>query len=223
VDGCRIGTQLITTQGGDKFPRLYGEFATCPESHHSGRWPANVIHDGSEQVMRLFPNRSSGQLLTHHHRRGIGLLGTDTFRIRDRTGEPCNWGGDTGSAARFFYQAKADSGEREDGLLGQLPCLTCGRLDSLTHQGPDGGEIRCRRNNHPTVKPVALMRYLVRLVTPPDGLVLDPFAGSGTTGLACMREGFDFIGVELDAGYCEIARRRIAAEREKQPLWEDEE
>ena len=65
------------------------------------------------------------------------------------------------------------------------------------------------RNTHPTVKPLALMRWLVRLVTPPGGLVLDPFTGSGTTGMACVAEGFRFIGMEKDEGYCEIARRRI--------------
>jgi DNA modification methylase len=88
--------------------------------------------------------------------------------------------GDVGGASRFFYTAKASKKERGEG------------------------------NNHPTVKPLTLMRYLVRLVTPPGGLVLDPFMGSGTTGLACADEGFSFIGIEMEDEYIEIARRRIA-------------
>ncbi len=103
--------------------------------------------------------------------------------------------GDTGGASRFFYVAKADTAERNAGLS----------VASLfTPQGaPD-------RNDHPTVKPVDLMRWLVRLVTPPGGLVLDPFAGSGTTGIATVLEGFDFIGLERDAAYVQIARARLA-------------
>jgi DNA modification methylase len=89
------------------------------------------------------------------------------------------FGGDSGSAARFFYTAKASRRER--------------------------GEY-C---THPTVKPLALMRYLCRLVTPPDGLVLDPFTGSGTTGIAAILEGFRFIGIEQDAAHVALAERRI--------------
>jgi site-specific DNA-methyltransferase (adenine-specific) len=96
--------------------------------------------------------------------------------------------GDTGGASRFFYCAKASRSERGEG------------------------------NNHPTVKPVALMRWLVRLVTPPGGLVLDPFMGSGTTGVAAMEEGFNFIGIEIDPGYCEIARARIGNATRQQRL-----
>jgi site-specific DNA-methyltransferase (adenine-specific) len=87
--------------------------------------------------------------------------------------------GDFGGASRFFYCAKASRKERGAG------------------------------NTHPTVKPIALMRWLVRLVTPPNGLVLDPFAGSGTTGLACKAEGFRFLGIEKEAAYAEIARKRL--------------
>jgi DNA modification methylase len=93
-------------------------------------------------------------------------------------------GGDSGGASRFFYVAKADSAERSLGLHGQ-------------------------RNPHPTVKPVALMRWLCRLVTPPGGIVLDPFVGSGTTGIAALREGFSFVGIEREAEYVAIARARI--------------
>jgi len=91
--------------------------------------------------------------------------------------------GDSGGASRFFYTAKASRREREAG---------------------------CESNGHPTVKPIALMRWLCRLVTPPGGLVLDPFNGSGSTGCAAVLEGFRYLGAELDAEYVEIARKRIA-------------
>lgn len=94
--------------------------------------------------------------------------------------------GDSGGASRFFYCSKASTKERSAGLD--------------------------MRNPHPTVKPVDLMRWLVRLITPPDGLVLDPFCGSGTTGVAAVHEGFRFVGVEQDAEYCRVARERIEHE-----------
>lgn len=97
--------------------------------------------------------------------------------------------GDSGGASRFFYCAKASKGERGGG------------------------------NNHPTVKPVALLRYICRLVTPDGGLILDSFAGSGTTGIAAAQEGFNFVGIEREPDYVEIARRRIAEALNAQPLF----
>jgi site-specific DNA-methyltransferase (adenine-specific) len=104
--------------------------------------------------------------------------------------------GDTGGASRFFYVAKAATAERNAGLGGE-PSLFA------TTDAPE-----C--NDHPTVKPIALMRWLVRLVTPPDGTVLDPFTGSGTTGCAAVLEGFRFVGIERDERYAQIARARLA-------------
>ncbi|MFM2281034.1 MAG: hypothetical protein RLZZ444_3265 [Pseudomonadota bacterium] len=142
-----------------------------------GRWPANLIHDGSDEVLAAFPKTKSGELLPHHRKSGDGLAGTSTFSIRDRTGEPAAVYGDQGSAARFFYSAKADANDR----IG---------------------------SKHPTVKPVDLMRYLVRLVTPPGGTTLDLFAGTGTTGEAAWREGFSAILIEREAEYqADIAER----------------
>jgi len=126
---------------------------------------------------------------------------------------------DTGGASRFFYTAKASRSERNAGLDGMpeqdkrtafgdgLNSATKIRTSDQAVNGVDRGTTK---NSHPTVKPIALMRWLVRLVTPPGGVVLDPFTGSGSTGCAAALEGFDFIGVELDAGDCEVARRRIA-------------
>ena len=147
-----------------------------------GRWPANVILD--EESSRLLDEQSgtlkSGKLLTHHKRKGGGLQGTNTFAIRDRTGEECNFGGDSGGASRFFYTSKSSKSERE------------------------------RENEHPTVKPVSLMTYLCKLTqTPTGGIVLDPFGGSGTTALACIKTGRDYIVIEKKKDYCKIARERV--------------
>jgi site-specific DNA-methyltransferase (adenine-specific) len=138
---------------------------------------------------------------------------------------------DSGSAARFFYCAKASKSDREEGLA-NMPC----RDTSLKYNGGDGFSGRTLvdgqwvntdkasrskpRNHHPTVKPTALMRYLCRLVTPPGGVVLDPFTGSGSTGKAAILEGFRFIGIEREAEYVEIAKARIgAAEAGAGPLF----
>lgn len=126
--------------------------------------------------------------------------------------------GGSGGASRFFYCAKASKAERERGL-DSLPVRGGGELTDREDgseglNSPRAGAGRTstgRRNHHPTVKPIALMRYLVRLVTPPEGVVLDPFCGSGSTGCAAKLEGFSFIGLELDPEYCTLARARIKA------------
>ena len=148
-----------------------------------GRWPANLIHDGSDEVMGLFPQTAQSQPFT-----GSGA----TRNVLSSSG--CEYTGtgysDSGSAARFFYVPKASRADRGEG------------------------------NNHPTVKPTDLMRYLCRLVTPPGGIVLDPFMGSGSTGKAAMLEGFKFIGIEREVNYFSIAESRIeeAANRPQQTL-----
>ncbi len=127
------------------------------------------------------------------------------------------YGGDSGGASRFFYTAKTSTREREAGL----DALPKRGAAELTDREPDtdglkspragaGRTSKGRANHHPTVKPLALMRYLVRLITPPGGVVLDPFTGSGSTGCAAVQEGMVFVGIEQDADYVEIARARIA-------------
>jgi len=169
-----------------------------------GRWPANLIHDGSDEVVALFPtNRPAG----HVPARGKGNpFGGENNKERDGGGYSM---GDSGSAARFFYCAKASRSERNAG---------CEELETIiskrTQAGGDdtrGRPIPQNHNHHATVKPVALMRYLCRLVTPPGGIVLDPFLGSGTTAIACVQEGFRCIGIERKSDYCEIAAKRIDA------------
>lgn len=120
--------------------------------------------------------------------------------------------------SRFFYCAKASKSDRDDGVL--LAATSAAEMvdrdaDSAGMNSPRAGAGRTSgaRNDHPTVKPTALMQWLVRLVTPPGGTVLDPFTGSGSTGKACMLEGFEFIGFEMDPHYCEIAEQRIAKAR----------
>ena len=121
-----------------------------------------------------------------------------------------------GDAARFFYAAKASRSEREEGC-DDLPARTGAEAveraeGAASLRSPRTGAGRTAesvRNSHPTVKPVSVMRHLVRLVTPPGGLVLDPFMGSGTTGIAAVREGFDFVGIEMSPEYLVIAEARI--------------
>jgi site-specific DNA-methyltransferase (adenine-specific) len=186
VDGCRVGDTVETRPStrsyapGQIQPGGRGQTQQTGEIP-SGRWPANLIHDGSDEVRAGFPDTTSGTLSPHHTHQGSEnacMSGPNYTRHPRR-----EFRGDSGSASRFFYCAKASQAERDAGCED--------------------------RNGHPTVKPVALMAYLVRLITPPGGTVLDPFAGSGTTGIACKQEGFGFIGCELDAEYVEIARKRI--------------
>ena len=182
VDGCRVGTTVETWPKSRSYapgqiqPGGVGETQSTGDSP-AGRWPANLIHDGSEEVAALFPQSTSPEPRTTKRspdaeaRNGYGAFaGQEEVVIGF---------GDTGSAARFFYTAKASRDDRGDG------------------------------NTHPTVKPTDLMRYLCRLVTPPGGVVLDPFMGSGSTGKAAMLEGFEFIGIEREAQYHAIAERRI--------------
>ena len=142
VDGCRVGTESTRRDTGTA--AIWANSGRIEGGSDCGRWPANFIHDGSDEA-------------------------TDGLR----------------EAARYFYTAKASSEDRGE-MLGDVP-----------------------RNIHPTVKPTDLMRYLVRMVTPPGGTVLDPFTGSGSTGRAAMLEGMRFIGCELSPDYAEIARARI--------------
>jgi site-specific DNA-methyltransferase (adenine-specific) len=121
-----------------------------------------------------------------------------------------------GDAARFFYCPKASKRDRDEGCDGMEAIhrangnkWTDQDYRVLSGERPPSAESGPRRNHHPTVKPTDLMRYLCRLVTPPDGLVLDPFTGSGSTGKAAILEGFRFVGCELSAEYIQIAQARI--------------
>lgn len=173
--------------------------------NENGRWPANVIHDGSDEVTENFPNSKSCNTPSSAKSEGSILKGART--------QGAIYPGENGSAARFFYCAKASKSDRDEGLEQFLAKKV------VTFQTGGGASGKASsisvdrnteyKNNHPTVKPTDLMKYLVKLVTPKDGIVLDPFMGSGTTGKACGFESFKFIGIERDADYFEIAKARI--------------
>ena len=173
----------------------------------SGRWPANLIHDGSGEVLELFPETKSGDTRPHkEHHVNASSYRMDRFKTMERNG-------DSGSAARFFYCAKASRSEREAGM-GEAPerpmLWSAGTKNPGSFQSENTH--RAARNNHPCVKPLALMIYLCRLITPPAGTILDPFMGSGTTGMAARAEGFRFIGIDKEKEYCDIAERRISGQ-----------
>lgn len=181
-----------------------------------GRWPANVIHDGSDEVVELFPDSKGG---AYPAKRGQAI--NTAFASGQETEGGFRAMGDSGSAARFFYCAKASKKDRNDGLDGFEEIQTLGGGGLTAEIKEDGsyetasaggkyGSVKAKsQNHHPTVKPTSLMQYLVRLVTPPNGIVLDPFLGSGSTGKAAMYEGFNFIGIELTPEYLPIAKARI--------------
>ena len=233
IDGCRVGDEVLPAQtaGQAKLGTFVRHDMVTPE--RTGRWPANLIHDGSDEVLAGFPD-SKGQL-ADAKTDGACKFGNVYSPMRyGRKDEPSadsdNEGAvgfkmkpgarrlDSGSAARFFYCSKASKADRDEGLeafedkvLAMSNQAKAEQARGNLHQGESGMSTgKVRKNNHPTVKPTDLMRYLCRLVTPPGGLVLNPFTGSGSTGKAAKREGFSFIGIELQAEYVEIAKARIA-------------
>lgn len=181
----------------------------------AGRWPANVMHDGSEEVVAGFPDAKSGIAVTRNG--GGRVFGSERTYSGSSSGiaVPDSGYTDSGSAARFFYCAKASRADREEGC-DHLPARSGAEAvdrddDTAGLQSPRAGAGRTAdtvRNFHPTVKPTDLMRYLCRLVTPPDGLVLDPFCGSGSTGKGALLEGFRFVGIDLDPAHVAIAEAR---------------
>ena len=219
IDGCRVeGTPAPTrfdpAKHGHEGWRMNATGAECAANASPlGRWPANLIHDGSEEVTDGFPvlknAGSSRAAIRDAENAGIfGVAGGDGHRF-----------GDTGSAARFFYCAKASKADREEGLDGapdRVLAMSNQAKAELArgnmHEGESGmNTAKVRKNHHPTVKPTDLMAYLCRLVTPPGGVVLGPFMGSGSTGKAALREGFGFIGCEMSPEYMAIASARIEA------------
>lgn len=174
-----------------------------------GRWPANLIHDGSEEVLANFPDSNgAGGSLPNVKITGYGD-GIGNGKSEYFGGERTPFDSGSGSAARFFYCAKASRADRNEGLpSGAAPAVA---TEATMREREDADWPARNGNHHPTVKPTDLMRYLCRLVTPPGGLVLDPFVGSGSTGKAAVLEGFRFVGIEREAEYVEIALSRIEA------------
>jgi site-specific DNA-methyltransferase (adenine-specific) len=179
IDGCRVGNETRTYGGMSANQPDVGTFRDdnwTPKEIEvtvSGRFPANFIHDGSDEVVELFPSDKPNH-----------------------------------SAARFFYCAKASKKDRNEGLDGFAEKRPDERTETGMGTFVEKGVAK-QSNHHPTVKPTELMRYLCRLITPPNGTVLDPFIGSGSTGKAAVLEGFSFIGVEQSEEYIAIAEARI--------------
>ncbi len=173
----------------------------------AGRWPSNVILD--EEAAQVLDGQS-GEV--KYKPRGPNKRDFKGWKYAGELQEKhsYNYPG-TGGASRFFYVAKASKAEREAGLDGvatvEKPNTLHMKQGNSPQQTPHTPPTRA--NHHPTVKPLALMRYLVRMVTPPGGVVLDPFMGSGSTGCAAVREGFDFVGIDLTPEYVAIAQKRI--------------
>ena len=231
IDGCRVNFQNEEDRKESTAKNQHADFGTKPMTNNNvygdysmiepknydpqGRFPANVIHDGSDEVMECFPETKS----VTRQPTGNYILNPQTGwndnSMVDKTERGYN---DSGNASRFFYCAKASKSDRNDGcekLQGKYVAkgnqaqaeLKRGNVDF--ENGHYYNKVELKQNFHPTVKPTELMRYLCRLITPPNGIVLDPFMGSGSTGKGAILEGFDFIGMELDPEYVEIAKARI--------------
>lgn len=232
IDDCRVGNEQRTysLKGGQNLNKLsrptgndsddakgcgaYGIGAkqiSIGETTVNGRWPANVIHDGSDEVTRHFPNSKAGRSVTGKEpsARTDKIFGVFNGRL------PFESYNDDGSAARFFYCAKASKSDRDEGLDMLSDKQNCGSYQFGTDSSLDGKSTKDRKNNHPTVKPTELMKYLCKLVTPPNGIILDPFMGSGSTGKAALQEGFKFVGIEMNKEYFDIANMRIKNSIEK--------
>ena len=216
IDGGRVDGKPRTTHKDGNFTGNSSKDAIFPmpnirTTEPSGRFPANLIHDGSDEVVELFPYTGKSGIAVRKNSGGNTFGGDKPKPPMDDMGY-----GDEGSAARFFYCAKASRSERNAGLEGMPNVRIKGQPSYLDEGGTNnwtGKENHAiySQNHHPTVKPIELMRYLVRLTkTPTGGVVLDPFMGSGTTGIACVLEGREFIGIEREADYLKIAEKRIA-------------
>lgn len=232
IDACRVGSDGGTSKegmgAGEVSQNAYGDGLNTRRFGQPvaglGRWPANVIHDGSDEVLAAFPD-APGQLANASTNNA--LLKTQSVygaMKRGRADEPSadsdNEGAlgfkmkpgarrvDSGSAARFFYCAKASKADRESGCEDLTPDTTSDGSAVAADNAYQRGKT-ARLNTHPTVKPTDLMRYLCRLVTPAGGHILDPFMGSGSTGRGAVLEGFQFTGIDQEATYVDIAVRRI--------------
>ena len=211
IDESRVGTELMETRPSGKTSRAYQSEETTTAGgqgeDHTGRFPANLIHDNSEEVRECFPESKSST----GKRGGQGFH--NAFGRPDRPrldGQDISGHNDSGNASRFFksiiYTAKASKSERNKGCEGleekEWIKNACVANRNIRPNNPNS-------NNHPTVKPIALMEYLIKMVTPKGGVVLDPFAGSGSTLVAAKQNGFDYIGIELTPEYIPIIEARL--------------
>ena len=220
IDESRVGNELIPAQKRGNAVNVSFQSGGFTEEH-TGRFPANLIHDGSDEVRECFPDAGKGNGKGAYNYAGREYDNKDTSMFNgDKPQAPSNFN-DSGNASRFFksiiYQAKASKSERNKGCEELEEKQKAGAEFRPNHQekanngetGNPFGRWNKVVNNHPTVKPIALMEYLVKLVSKEGATVLDPFMGSGSTGIACKNLGRSFIGVERDEEYIKIAEARI--------------
>ena len=223
IDATRIGTETVTINTFDNGAKPFGDAVGEPFTSREsvGRWPANIILD--EYTAELL-DEQSGQVRSNGNKTNDKSGFANSF-VNGTLEKPVSSSmySDKGGASRFFYIAKASKRDRNEGLddlvaqesagkgngLGRL-CAICGASILKPCECPDRTFVNPPKQNfHPTVKPTALMQYLVRLVTPEGGTVLDPFTGSGSTGKATILEGKQFIGIELTEEYLPIIAGRL--------------
>ncbi|MEM3609749.1 MAG: DNA methyltransferase [Candidatus Anstonellales archaeon] len=235
IDACRVEyineeDKKYNTEGLERFPKTFANTSVkmMASKEHipnikdtiKGRFPSHLIIDDSEEVKSLFPYSKSGARKISDHKE----YNASSYKFGGRYSYDAP--SEEGSASRFFYCVKASRKEKDMGLDGMevkinkiihnRRCKICG------HQEISGSPCKCKNpewevlkqertayNYHPTVKPIKLMEYLVKLICPPNGTVLDPFMGSGSTGIACANLNKNFIGIEIDKDYYEIAKKRI--------------
>lgn len=218
IDGCRVAGEpwKALSATGLAETKFFTEGKTTvidKEPHAEGRWPANLLLD--EEAAQLL-DEQSGVLKPAGNKDQASRFkktsgGSFSADYANQVSLPTQEGG----ASRFFYVAKASKRERNAGLEGmptQVLATTTGqtRPNKPARLGADPHAVQEPvANHHPTVKPIKLMEYLCKLITPPVGTILDPFCGSGSTGVAAKRLGFKFMGIEREADYVEIAKRRI--------------
>lgn len=217
IDACRVSldpeadaSQLRTMMRNERNSDDGWGMSNTPDSgaeaqvvSESGRFPANVLHDGSEEVLALFPHSTSGAMKQGTQRAAQDHPGSVCYRVLGgniTTRDPPK---SEGSAARFFYCAKISRKDRHEGLTDPGPQFKHNATLRQVENTETAG------NKHPTVKPTQLMRWLVRLITPPGGIVLDPFMGSGSTGKAAVLEGMRFTGIEQNPTWVAVATARI--------------
>lgn len=211
IAGCRVETTDTLSFGsrelgdGIKFGKC--KPTTEGKQNPNGRWPANIIHDGSEEVLNAFPN-ATGQLAKAKND-GVDTNNSIYGKLKQVSNSP-EPRRDSGSAARFFYCAKASKQDRDEGL-DQLVLKESGIKNDSGRGFSENDPYKkiLRKNTHPTVKPVNLMRYLCRLITPSGGVILDPYAGSGSTGKGGVLEGFKVILIEQEQEYIPIIEGRL--------------
>jgi site-specific DNA-methyltransferase (adenine-specific) len=206
IDGCRVETDDKMSYSNSEKIGVTNFKTGTSKQNQNGRFPANVIHDGSDEVVSLFPITKSTEEKPNKEHTFKGNKDVFKWGFKDRYGSGFN---DEGSAARFFYTAKASQSERNFGLSGfeekssnskgnglDRICEYCGVSQlkpELCHCEVKSWVTKPKKNIHPTVKPIDLMQYLVRLVTPKGGICLDPYLGSGTTAIACKSEKINYI------------------------------